>query len=250
MPWVRVKPVWDKEIIGLCGYPYHGHPRGCSNFCKRVGCPPTMVPLEICLDECYFIYIKYHLGKHVRRMFKRHPDWSIYQAQNIYYWQATARKILQKELDKFLSSHSKYVALGPKVHLDSWGIDMTATMAPVGVKLWWGEDWGRQEYTYLLRYAGLPIEKASQKRLKELRRLYPAIYHKRVGRCAGCSYRPCLKYLTGHPALYVKKRVGTVLIQRFIEGEGWLVKCDCGRRRMVAIDQPFCKGFACNCGIK
>ncbi len=244
MPWAKVKPVWDKKIIGLCGTPYHGHPRGCSNFCKRISCPPMMVPLEICLDECYFIYIKHRLGNHVRRMFKRHPDWSIYQAQNIYYWQATARKVRQKEVDKFLASHPRYIA--PKIHLDSWGIDITATMASIGVKLRWGEDWGRQEYTYLLSYAGFPIEKATQGRLKKLQRMYPAIYHKRVGRCAKCSYRPCLRYLTNNPSLYVGKKIGTVLIQRYIEGRGWLVKCDCGRKRVAPIDQPLCEQTVCN----
>jgi len=247
MPWAKVDPVWKLESVGLCGYPYHNHSHGCSNFCKRAGCPPTMVPLEICLDECYFIYTVFPIKKHVQRMMEKHPEWSIYQARNIYYWQSTARVALRKEVDKFLSSHPRCIALGPKIHLDSWGIDMTATMAKVGIDLWWGEDWGSQNETYLLRYAGFPVAKAGTKRLKRLERKYPIIYERRSGKCRDCPYRPCLRYLQGNPQLYVSKIFGTYKIEKYLSSRNcWVLRCTlCGRRRVSQVGA--CLSLTCKC---
>jgi hypothetical protein len=247
MPWAKVEPVFNVKIIGLCGTPYHAHPHGCHNFCKRSSCPPTMPPLSICLDDFYLIWIKWPIGRHVKQMLKRHPGWTIYQAQNVLYWQAGARKILQGEVDRFLEEHPQYAVLGPKEHLDSWGIDIRASIAQVGIHLKWGPSWGLRKYTYVLRYAGMPIEGISSKRRMDLERRFPVIYQRRTGLCKACKYRPCLKYMTGNPHLYVKRRFGSVVIERFMPDRGWVVRCNCGRRKIVPLTTLFCKGSICAC---
>lgn len=250
MPWVKVKPVFDERIIGLCGTPYHAHRYGCHNFCKRASCPPTMEPLSICLDDFWLIYIKWPIGKHVKKMLAAHPEWTIYQAQNVLYWQGTARKVAAQECAKFLRIHPDYYVLafsGPKEHLDSWGIDVGATIAQAGIKLQWGPNWGLREHTYVLRYAGISIENASPQRLARLRRTYPLIYGKREGACKDCEYRPCLKSMINNPHLYIKKRFGLFVIERFVKGRGWLLKCDCGKRKLALVTKLFCKQLSCTC---
>lgn len=247
MPWGKCVPVIDEKIIGLCGTPYHGHRHGCSNFCKRSSCPPTMQPLSICLDDFYLIYIKYALGRFVREKLRQHPDWSIYQARNVLYWQRGARRIVRLETEKFLRSHPNYRVLGPKEHLDSWGVDMTASMAKLGIRLRYGPDWGLHEWTYKLRYAGVPIEKASPARLKSLARKFPWIYEQRTGRCKHCHYRPCLKYMRNNPGLYVTKQIGPLKIQKLLVNNRWLIRCSCGNTKTVPINAPLCTAFDCVC---
>ncbi len=249
MPWGKCVPVSNKKLIGLCGTQYHGHPKGCHNFCTRPSCPPTMQSLSICLDDFYLIWIKYPIGTHVRDKLKVHPDWSIYQARNILYWQATARKILQKVVDKFLVLHSDYRVLGPKEHLDSWAIDMTATIAQFGIVLNWGVDWALQEYTYVLRYAGIPIEKAGARRMRRLAKQFPIVYGDRsmFKECVSCYYRPCLVHMKNNPSLYVNQQIGNLKIESITASGDWLVRCDCGRRKVIPKHRPFCTGFGCRC---
>jgi hypothetical protein len=208
-----------------------------------------MAPLSVCLDDLYFIYIKWPIGRYVKGMLEKHPDWTIYQAQNILYWQPAARKLLQAEVDKFLLSYPNYEVMGRKEHLDSWGIDMTESCKQIGINLEWGTSWGLRSWTYLLRYAGIPVASVSKDRIAKLAKDYPAIYSARTGRCSDCNYRPCLRHIVSYPEHYAhRKWLGGFATERFVPDVGWIVKCEnCGKKRMAPIDKPLCLAFVCSC---
>ena len=249
MPWGKCTPVYDPNVIGLCGTPYHAHKYGCHNFCSRGSCPPTMQPLSIALDDFYLIWIKYPIGKHVRKKMEDHPDWSIYQARNVLYWQATARNQAKSEALRFLKKHSEYrvpSVNAPKVHLDSWGIDMQSTIAQVGIKLKYGPDWGIHEYTYVLRYAGTPIEKVSASRYSKLIKKFPWVYKLRIGHCEGCDFRPCLKQIKNNPIRYINQQVGPIRILRdHIQSKTWIIRYPCNHTAAIPLSRDLCLHFEC-----
>ena len=243
MPWAKCKPIANPKVVGLCGTPYHAHPKGCGFFCKRESCPPTMPPLSICLDDFYLIWSTFPIGEFVKTKMEAHPEWTVYQARNIRYWQPIARKQLKGVVARFSEEHPEYRVLGPMEHLDSWGIDMQATAAQIGIKLKYGTDWARHKLTYIIRYAGIPIEEAGKARLASLRESYPIVYHKRQGeKCGACTYRPCLRHIVHNPSRYVGRVFGKVEVEHQEDGY-WFVWCECGTTHKVSFRKSLC--FVC-----
>jgi hypothetical protein len=79
------------------------------------------------------IWNKFPFGEHVARMRERHPDWSERQLACCLYWQGTARKQLEAEIEKFRRVRCTSVFRIPEAH----GVNVTATMERVGVYLEW-----------------------------------------------------------------------------------------------------------------
>jgi len=132
----RCGPVLDASVRGLCPRPYPGHPKGCPNFGKKRRCPPRAKLLPDVLDmrePVYAAWNAFPLGAWAEHLRERHPDWSERQLRCCFYWQGTARKGLRDEVDGFLVGRSLVAVYTP----EACGVDVTKTMAQVGVTLEW-----------------------------------------------------------------------------------------------------------------
>jgi predicted metal-binding protein len=143
---IRVRhPVLDSRVRRLCRKPYPGHPHGCQNWDKKDGCPPGAPLIKTLLDASqplWCVYNRFDLGAHVDRMRAKHPDWSWRQLVCCLYWQGTARKQLKAKVEAALVQQ-------PGLHVlyipEACGVNITATMERLGVKLEWPpKKWAHQ----------------------------------------------------------------------------------------------------------
>lgn len=151
-----VKPTIDYKVRDLCFKPYYNHKKGCPNFNNRKTCPPIVKKLEDILNlnaPIYVIYNCFYLKKHIDKMRFKHPNWSQRQLECCLYWQNTARKQLQIEIDIFnLTSNgiydkNFYVIKCP----EACGVNITETMKQIGIWL----EWPPKVYTYQIALAGI-----------------------------------------------------------------------------------------------
>lgn len=161
MPFLRVNPVINYRVRGLCSAPYPGHKKGCPNFNKKERCPPKSPKIEQVLDlsqPVWAIYNAFDLGAYVIRMKEKHPNWSERQLYNCLYWQPSARKTLKGEIKKFLLSatYADFATQG-KLTLagtpEAMGVDITATMLQAGIKL----EWPPKSLAYQIVLIGYPV---------------------------------------------------------------------------------------------
>ena len=156
MPFDRVIPVVDLRVRGLCVKPYPNHPGGCPNFNKKPGCPPAAPRLTEAFDleqPCYAIWTSFNFGAHVAAMRVKHPDWSQRQLECCLYWQPKARKLLEAVIAAFRQAHNtNETCLRVERCPEAMGLDVTATMAKLGVVL----EWPPQHYTTHVAFAGTP----------------------------------------------------------------------------------------------
>ena len=134
----RVVPVIDVSVRDLCRCRYPGHPKGCPNYGKRGSCPPQARLLNkvLALDaKVWVVWNRFALGNHAARMLARHPNWSYRQCVCCLYWQNGARKSLEEKIQAFLKTRRgrPVVVRCPEAR----GVNVTATMASVGVRLQW-----------------------------------------------------------------------------------------------------------------
>ena len=152
----QVYPEIDLRVRDLCTRPYPGHPHGCPNYGKRRTCPPGAPLIWQTLDTTrpiYAIWNRFGLAAHVARMLRKHPTWSDRQLRNCLYWQGTARKQLRTEIERFLDDRPYQRVLTCP---EACGVNVTATMAGVGVRL----DWPPTAVAYQVALAGTPREAA------------------------------------------------------------------------------------------
>ena len=98
----------------------------------------------------YCIYNAFDLAEHVARMRKRHPEWSERQLRCCLYWQSGARKRLREKVDAFCAAHPGLVAVYcPEAN----GVDVTATMASLGIQL----EWPPVSLAYQVALVGTPV---------------------------------------------------------------------------------------------
>lgn len=150
MPWVQVVPVVDFRVRRLCFTPYPGHQKGCPNYKKCARCPPKapLIHHEIDLSrEVWAVYNAFDIASHIEKMRAKHPDWSERQLVNCLYWQPGARKQLKAELVKFAKEHRGLVLAATP---EAMGVDLTATMAAVGIQL----EWPPRKLAYQIVLAG------------------------------------------------------------------------------------------------
>ena len=150
MPWVKVKPVIDTAIRGLCYQSYPLHAKGCPNFGRRPDCPPKAPVIYNVLDlskDVYAIYNVYPFGQHISKMRQKHPEWSERQVRCCLYWQGTARKQLRQEVAECLKEHPDlYVVKCPEAQ----GVNLTKTMKNVDIVL----EWPPETVAYQIMLAG------------------------------------------------------------------------------------------------
>lgn len=151
MPHIRVKPVVDiVNIRMLCVKPYPNHPRGCPNFFKKKGCPPTCPTIDKTLDlakPVYAIYNIFDFKAHTDKMRKKHPEWTQRQVECCLYWQGTARKQLKAEIKKFLEEFPGMKIVDVP---EAQGVNLTETMKRAGIRL----EWPPVNVTYQIALAG------------------------------------------------------------------------------------------------
>ena len=97
----------DKKVRALCVRPYPGHSKGCPQFNKKEGCPPSAKFFEDVYDmnePIFAIWNIFDLGTHVEKMKLKHHDWSDRQLKCCLYWQPGARKhLLEKIKELYLT---------------------------------------------------------------------------------------------------------------------------------------------------
>jgi hypothetical protein len=82
----------------------------------------------------YVIINSFDLGAHTVKMRALHPSWSYAQLTCVLYWQGTARKQLNDLINAVLPAFPGYTATWCP---EGMGVDVTATLAVVGVVLEW-----------------------------------------------------------------------------------------------------------------
>jgi len=95
------------ETRKWCTLPYPGHANGCPNYNKRDTCPPNAPVLWKYFNlakPVAFVIVKFNLGEHIIRMYKKHPHWSYRQAKCCLYWQGKVRKILREDTKAFMKN--------------------------------------------------------------------------------------------------------------------------------------------------
>ena len=143
---INIDPIFQQ----LCRKPYPNHPRGCPNYGKKKGCPPKQKLFFDVFDrDFYLIFTEFDLATSVKKMKKKHPDWTDLQLYCCRYWQGTARKNLRAEIEKariMLPNH--YITTCP----EGMGINVTDLMKDnAGVAL----KWPPKITTYQVAIAGL-----------------------------------------------------------------------------------------------
>jgi len=138
MPWQEVTPVMQVAVRKLCFRAYPNHPKGCPNYNKKKGCPPSapLLPETIDLSETVFaIWNVFPFGEHVQKMKDKHPEWSQRQLECCLYWQGTARKQLRAECRRFVEEMGKGWLMSSCP--EAQGVNLTDTMRSIGIELEW-----------------------------------------------------------------------------------------------------------------
>jgi predicted metal-binding protein len=129
--------IFSADIQRLCARPYPGHPHGCPNFGRKVGCPPRQLVINQVLDfsrPIYVIWTELNLAAWVRRMAKLHSKLKTYAQQvNLRYWQPTMRSQLNSLVSRAIQGGLIEIAVDPEAH----GVNVSALMQLIGVKLEW-----------------------------------------------------------------------------------------------------------------
>lgn len=150
--------LYKKELCksprGLCVREYPNHKKGCPNYGEKPMCPPNILMYDQVFNikkDIYLIYTIYKLGDHIREYKAKFPNWTERQLRNVIYWQGTAKRIHKEEIKKFMSLHKdlNYVAVTP----ESFGVDVTETLANVGIDL----PWPPVEESYRVSFAAEPL---------------------------------------------------------------------------------------------
>ena len=132
--------VIDYSVRNLCFKPYPNHPKGCPNFDKRPLCPPKCPRIEDMFDMLqgfWVVWVEFDFAAHVKRMARKHPEWSQCQKECCLYWQGTANKMLREavaDVEYYLKETGNYKTTYCP---EAMGVNVTATMKNLGVVLEW-----------------------------------------------------------------------------------------------------------------
>ena len=134
---VKVKRlVHSPEVPDWCGLPYPGHPKGCPNYYSgRLCCPPEAPYITEVLDlsrDIYLVHSIFDLEEHMKKMKKKHSNWTERQLRNVLYWQSRSKKEMKEKAFAF-AKHiraNKICTMG-----EAAGVNLYATCAVSGLKL-------------------------------------------------------------------------------------------------------------------
>ena len=118
-----------------CQLPYPGHPKGCPNYGKKEGCPPSSeIFSENYQPPYYLISETFDIESHIQKMKKRHPEWSEPECRNLLYWQKTVNKNLREKAKQYLGSLKEEDMRLIEVP-EATGINVFQTCANAGIYL-------------------------------------------------------------------------------------------------------------------
>jgi predicted metal-binding protein len=134
---IKIIPLVDLNVRGLCTKPYPNHPKGCPNYGKKETCPPKCPELRHVLNlyrPIYAVYAEFNFGQHVKNMYKKHPEWTYRQASCCLYWQGSVRSKLKKYAAEQMRSLPGTVLVTCP---EAAGVNVTKSMRQAGVTLEW-----------------------------------------------------------------------------------------------------------------
>lgn len=140
----------------MCVLAYKNHKKGCPNYGKKIDCPPAVPMFDQVFDmtkPIYAIYSTYDLFSHTEKMRQKHPDWTETQLLNVLYWQGTARKHLNENIEKFneqFRSKGYFSTTSP----EAMGVNVTETLKNAGIPL----EWPARKTVYKVAFAGIPLD--------------------------------------------------------------------------------------------
>lgn len=100
----------SKSYQCMCLIRSNSFRQGCPNYGKKKGCPPrTLFNEDHDLNKpLYLIATDFDLTEHAQKIRKAHLNWTEKAVYNPRYWQATARRLHEKEIGDFLKEHVEY----------------------------------------------------------------------------------------------------------------------------------------------
>ena len=136
------KIYFHPKFQDFCGLPYPNHLKGCPNFTRRKNCPYNTPLINKAINinlPMYLIGIDFNLKNHRIKMLKRHPKWTMRQANNVIYWQPHHKKQLKELIKKFLDSKTQKESknLCTIFNPEAYGVNMNLTLRDIGRKLDW-----------------------------------------------------------------------------------------------------------------
>ncbi|MCK9568816.1 hypothetical protein M0R72_07745 [Candidatus Pacearchaeota archaeon] len=157
-----------------------------------------------------------------------HPDWEEYQLANLLYWQGTSKRMLRDEVARFKQSVPRVHVVPRNAHIDNY-IDVTSTMAKVGIRL----EWPARTKAYEIAFAGTSVVGLSEGEWVKLVGRWPELYAVReVDRPE--SQRGLLG-LT----------FGKFVVEKYTPGIGWDVRCRCGITETITSRAILIKALGC-----
>jgi hypothetical protein len=141
--------VMDLRARDWCKFPYPDHPKGCPNYGKKEGCPPSApIWTDVMKSPYVMVAVRFNLAEWARQLKEKNPHFTDRQARCCLYWQGMVRKRLKDECKDFVSTLTRYAsdmkALGrnlpdpnPVIHYcpEAMGVHVFETCYKNGVKL-------------------------------------------------------------------------------------------------------------------
>jgi hypothetical protein len=127
--------VFDKNSIGpWCKLPYPGHPKGCVNFDKRIGCPPKSEFFQNIITAPFFLAAqKFVIASYSEKIKNKIPNWTDRQASCLKYYQKSVSKKIKEEAKTFIESKKQNLILIERPEAN--GIDIFNTCKNIGIFL-------------------------------------------------------------------------------------------------------------------
>ena len=135
MPLKKEDIVFDKRATGYwCKLPYSGHPKGCVNFNKRVGCPPNSKFFGDLISAPFFLVAQeFDLSEQVEILNKKESNLEDKRAFCLDYYRGSFSKKIKEEAEAFLESRNQDLFLLERPEAN--GVDIFNTCKNVGILL-------------------------------------------------------------------------------------------------------------------
>ena len=126
---LRIQP----QTRDWCRLPYPLHPKGCKNYGKKPGCPPTAPALGDFFDLTHsvgFTIIKFDIEKYIIRRRETYPDLTDRQARCCICWQGAVRKILKAAVGGILAQNEALIWTDCP---EAMGLNVLRTLNLIGI---------------------------------------------------------------------------------------------------------------------
>ena len=125
-----------KTVNQLCTQQYYKHKKGCPNFNRKNGCPPTIyhISQEYDLSSIHLLYVKFPFLDYISKKGEIHSDWNLRQLANQRHWQGH----LRSSLDMYWGSIRKDYPYYRKIsNPEGQGVNVEDTLKQYDIQLDW-----------------------------------------------------------------------------------------------------------------